>query len=140
MRHPMRSARRAGMTLVEIMVAVSVLAVGTSLAIPRITAIRDQLSLEAAAQELVHQLNLARSEAIKRNRATSFYKRTPKTFQVGTLTERALPGHVTFAAGAPDSVRYASFGPPVTGAVTIALQVGTRTKTVRVNAAGYASY
>lgn len=133
-------ARRAGMTLVEIMVAVSVLAVGTSIAIPRITAIRDQLSLEAAAGELVHQLNLARSEAIKRNQPTSFYRRTPKTFQVGTLTVRALPGHVTFASGAPDSVRYASFGPPATGAVVIPLQVGTRIKVVRVNAAGYASY
>ena len=133
-------ARRAGMTLVEIMVAVSVLAVGTSIAIPRITAIRDQLSLEAAAQELVHQLNLARSEAIKRNQPTSFYKRTAKNFQVGALTVRALPGQVTFASGAPDSVRYASFGPPVTGAVTIPLQVGTRIKTVRVNAAGYASF
>ena len=68
MRHRTPPARRAGMTLVELMVAVSVLAVGTSIAIPRITAIRDQLSLEAAAQELVHQLNLTRSEAIKRNR------------------------------------------------------------------------
>lgn len=128
------------MTLVELMVAVSVLAIGTSVAIPRITAIRDKLSLEAAAQELVHQLNLARSEAIRRNQPTSFYKRSEKTFQIGTLTARALPGHVTFAAGAPDSVRYASFGPPVTGAATITLQVGTSTRTVRVNAAGYASF
>ena len=139
MRHRTHPAR-AGMTLVEIMVAVSVLAVGTSIAIPRITAIRDQLTLDAAAQELVHQLNLVRSEAIKGNRATSFYRRSTNTFQVGTLTTRALPGNVTFAVGAPDSVRYASFGPPVTGAVTIPLQVGTRTKTVRVNAAGYASF
>ena len=140
MRNRPSAARRAGMTLVEIMVAVSVLAVGTSIAIPRITAIRDQLSLESAAQELVHQLNLARSEAIKRNQPTSFYKRSANTFQVGTLTTRALPAQVSFATGAPDSVRYASFGPPVTGAVTIPLQVGTRTKTVRVNAAGYASF
>ena len=50
------------MTLVELMVAVSVLAVGTSIAIPRITSIRDQLTLEAAAQELVHQLNLTRAQ------------------------------------------------------------------------------
>jgi prepilin-type N-terminal cleavage/methylation domain-containing protein len=140
MRHRTPSARRAGMTLVELMVAVSVLAVGTSIAIPRITSIRDQLTLEAAAQELVHQLNLTRSEAIKRNQPTSFYRRSASTFQVGTLTARALPGHVTFASGAPDSVRYASFGPPVTGAVTIPLQVGARTRVVRINAAGYASF
>ena len=140
MRVRARAARRGGMTLVEIMVAVSVLAVGTSIAIPRITAIRDQLTLEAAAQELVHQLNLARSEAIRKNQATSFYKRGTNTFQVGTLTTRALPGHVTFATTAPDSVRYASFGPPVTGAATVTLQIGTRSKAVRVNAAGYASF
>ena len=140
MRDRLVPARRTGMTLVEIMVAVSVLAVGTSIAIPRITAIRDQLSLDAAAQEVVHQLNLTRSEAIKRNQATSFYRRSASVFQVGTLPARALPGSVTFAAGAPDSVRYASFGPPATGAVTIPLQVGTRVRLVRVNAAGYASY
>ena len=140
MRNRSHKTRRAGMTLIEIMVAVSLLAVGTSIAVPRITAIRDQLTLEAAAQELVHQLNLARSEAIRRNQATSFYKRSTNTFQVGTLTTRALPPRVTFAENAPDSVRYASFGPPATGAATVTLQIGTRTKAVRVNAAGYAGF
>lgn len=140
MRHRTLAARRAGMTLVEIMVAVSVIAVGTGIAVPRITAIRDQLTLEAAAQEIVHQLNLTRSEAIKRNQAISFYKRSASTFQVGTLNTRALPARVQFAGTTPDSVRYASFGPPVTGAAVITLQIGTQTETVRVNAAGYASY
>jgi prepilin-type N-terminal cleavage/methylation domain-containing protein len=135
-----RPASRAGMTLIEIMVAVSLIAMMSSLAIPKITAVRDQLSLEAAAQELVHQLHLARSEAIKRNQPTSFYKINDSTFNVGTLSHHTLPGDVVFASTAPDSVRYASFGPPVTGAATIPIQIGSRTKTVRVNAAGYASY
>ena len=133
-------ANRAGMTLIEIMVAVSLLAMASSIAIPRVTAVRNQLTLDAAAQELTHQLHLARSEAIKRNTPVSFHKLDNKTFNVGTLSHRKLPGSVVFGSTAPDSVRYASFGPPTSGAAVIPLQIGTLTKNVRVNAAGYASY
>ena len=135
-----RPASRAGMTLIEIMVAVSLIAMMTSFAIPKITGIRDQLTVEAAAQELVHQLNLARSEAIKRNTGIAFHKINDSTFNVGTLSHRTLPGNVVFGSTAPDSVRYAAFGPPVTGAATIPLRIGSTTRTVRVNAAGFASY
>ena len=62
------------------------------------------------------------------------------TYQVGTLAPRALPGRATFVSGTTDSVRFASFGPPTTGAASFQLQIGSRVKTVRVNAAGYPSY
>jgi len=128
------------LTLMEVLLVLSIIGIVMAIALPRIVAIRNALTLDAAAQEVVAQLNLSRSEAIRRNVAVSFVKISASQFRVGTLTQRDLPGGVTFGTSTPDSVRFASFGPPSTGAATLALQIGSRTRNVRVNAAGYASY
>lgn len=140
MRAHLDPVSRSGFTLIELMVTCAIIGIATSIALPKIGAVRDQLTLDAAAQELMHQLELARSEAIKRNQPLSLHRLSGTTYQVGTLAPRALPGRATFVSGTTDSVRFASFGPPTTGAASFQLQIGSRVKTVRVNAAGYPSY
>jgi len=56
-----------GMTLIELMVAIAVLIIGVALAVPSFTTLNKNNRLNAASNGLVRMLQLARSEAIKRN-------------------------------------------------------------------------
>ncbi|MEE7548711.1 prepilin-type N-terminal cleavage/methylation domain-containing protein [Xanthomonas sp. Kuri4-1] len=62
-----RSTPAGGFTLIELMVAVAVLAITLALAIPSFTSVVNGNRLLAQSNELVASLQLARSEAIRRN-------------------------------------------------------------------------
>lgn len=59
--------RARGMTLIELMMAISVLAILLAVAIPGFRTISLQSQVTAAANDLVSALNLARSEALRRS-------------------------------------------------------------------------
>lgn len=60
-------AKRRGFTLIEMMVAISVAAILLAIAVPSFTQSRLNSQLRASANDLVASINLARSEALRRN-------------------------------------------------------------------------
>lgn len=69
------AAHRSGMlglTLIELMVTVAVLAVGLSLAAPSFTQQIGNYRLRAASESIINGLNYARAEAVRRNSPVSF--------------------------------------------------------------------
>ena len=69
------AARRAsmlGLTLIELMVTVAVLAVGLSLAAPSFTQQIGNYRLRTASESIINGLNYARAEAVRRNSPVSF--------------------------------------------------------------------
>lgn len=62
-----RAYRCLGVTLVEVMVVVALVAILQSLAVPAFTGFMDSMRLNSSVNSLFSSLNLARSEAIKRN-------------------------------------------------------------------------
>ena len=65
-----RGAR--GLTLIELMITIAVLAVGLSLAAPSFTLQIGNYRVRAAAESMINGLNYARTEAVRRNRPVSF--------------------------------------------------------------------
>jgi hypothetical protein len=79
----------------------------------------------------------AQTRAIKMNRPVTVKRVGLTGYSVDNGGTEPLPASVSFSSGAPDSVRFVSFGPPTTGAVSFTLQWdATNQSTVSVNAAG----
>ena len=125
-----------GFTLVEVLIVIVVMGFVLAIAAPRIGAIREGMELDAAAQQLAGDLGRARIEAIRRNQAVSLRKIGTGSYDIDFLGTRALRGAAVLS-GAPDSVRFASFGPPVSGPTQFTVTLGARSRVVDVNAAGY---
>lgn len=62
-----QGARARGFTLIELMVTIAVLAIVTAIAYPSFTSLMNSSRLTGAANDLVGDLQTARSEAIRRN-------------------------------------------------------------------------
>lgn len=69
-RAPHRPGR--GLTLIELMITVAVLAVGLSLAAPSLSQQIANYRLRSAAEAIINGLNYARAEAVRRNSPVSF--------------------------------------------------------------------
>jgi type IV fimbrial biogenesis protein FimT len=63
----MKRAVSAGVTLIEMMVAISILAILLAIAVPSFSESRLSSQLRSSSTELIASANLAKSEAIKRN-------------------------------------------------------------------------
>ena len=68
---PHRAAER-GFTLIELLITVAVLVVGLSLAAPNLSQQILNYRVRSAAEGMLHGLNFARTEAIRRNTPVSF--------------------------------------------------------------------
>jgi type IV fimbrial biogenesis protein FimT len=68
--HGRRPAR--GLTLIELMITVAVLAIGLSLAAPSFTQQIANYRLRSASESIINGLNYARAEAVRRNSPVSF--------------------------------------------------------------------
>lgn len=67
-----RPAAMRGVTLIELMITVAVLAVGLSLAAPSFTQQIGNYRLRTASESIINGLNYARAEAVRRNSPVSF--------------------------------------------------------------------
>ena len=64
--------RGRGMTLVELMVVLAIVAIGATLAAPNMAVFMANYRVRAAAESMLTGLNFARTEALRRNTAVSF--------------------------------------------------------------------
>ncbi len=72
-----------GFTLVELVVTVAVLAIMMAMAVPSFTSLINSNRLTSQANELVASLQLARSEAVRRNRSVTLCRTTNGTTCAG---------------------------------------------------------
>lgn len=129
---------RRGVTLIEMMLVVSVMGILMAVVAPRFGNLRVKLQVEAAAQQLVRDLNRARTEAVKRNSQVFLAKTSTTAYDIQFVGPKTLPGEVVFSSG-PDTVKFAAFGPAITGAATYMLTLSGSAKSVKLNASGFAS-
>lgn len=66
-------------------------------------------------------------------------KKDSVTYELQYVGDRKLPGNVVFDGSSPDTVRFTSFGPTLTGPVTYTLSSGGYSTTVFVEASGMTS-
>ncbi len=134
--------RRAGFTLVELLVAVAVLAVGAALAAPDLVRLMAKNRMRNLADGMLGGLQYARAEAIRRNAAVSFAlssdrnswtvsQVTPATTLQSRVGGDAGTGGVTIT---PDTVAAS-----VTFLPTGVLQAGTQMRRITVTSAIAAS-
>lgn len=129
---------RRGVTMIEMLLVVVIMGILMAVVAPRFGNMRVKLQVESAGQQLVRDLNRARTEAVKRNANVYLAKTSTTTYDLQYVGARTLPNNVTFSSG-PDTVRFAAFGPAITGAATFMLTLSGVVKSVKVNASGFAS-
>ena len=130
-------ARRRGMTLPELAIVMAISGLLLSIALPAVRKSMRRYTLEEATQKFTAALVEAQTRAIKMNRPVTVSRDGLTGYKVDGGATRLLPAGLTFSSTAADSVRFVSFGPPSTGAVSFTLQWNSTTQsTVTVNAAG----
>jgi prepilin-type N-terminal cleavage/methylation domain-containing protein len=142
---PSRTLSRRGFTLVEVALVVVVMGLMLAIATPRFTAMRNGLTLDAAAYQVAGDLRRAQVEAIKQNKTIQVVKTGTSTYSIQSINPgvtviyaRSLEPGVQFDAAAM-TVSFPSFGPPIGGGATFTVGYGGRTKTVTVGANGLVS-
>ena len=125
-----------GFTLMELLVVVMITAAMAGFAVPAISGSLTSMRLGTTARTFAADLRRARIEALRRNVAISVRSQFGGTYQIDSIGQRTLDGGVTFTLSSADSVRFASFGPSLTGAVTFVLSIGGDSVNVAVAASG----
>jgi prepilin-type N-terminal cleavage/methylation domain-containing protein len=129
--------RRRGMTLLEIVIVLTMMATVTAIALPNMLDLREQTALTNAAHIFARDLNRARVEAGRRNESIAVFRVGSRHYRIEGLANQTLPDGVRFAEGF-DSVRFASFGPVKFGAGAYELALGDQRKGIRIETAGFA--
>jgi prepilin-type N-terminal cleavage/methylation domain-containing protein len=131
---------RRGMSAIETLVVLAMIGVLTAIAFPKIVTIRQQMELSSSADQVLRELNLVQMRAVKESRAISFYRLNSRDYRIGDTEMRQLPSGVSFGAGTPAEIRFASFGPLITGPAAVELEAVQINKKKRVvlNASGFA--
>lgn len=131
---------RSGLTLIELLIVVTMVGIVAGVAFPKIAKIQESMALESGAQQVMRELNLAQVRAIKENRSVGFIRVNEKTYRIGTGETRDLPDNLAFGSATPAEIRFASFGPPLTGPASVEIaSVHGRKRYVVLNSSGYAS-
>lgn len=134
----LRPASRRGLTLIEILLVMTVMGILMAMVAPRFGNMRVRWQVEAAGQQLVRDLNRARTEAIKRNDMVWLAKKSATAYNIRNIGDRTVPGGVQISAG-PDTVKFAAFGPAITGPADYTLTLEGVVRTVKVNSSGFAN-
>ena len=120
----------------ELAITVAIAGLLALIAAPMVRTTLRRYALEEATQRFQADLVHAQTLAIKLNRAVTVQRMGTTGYRIDGGATQPLPNNVQFQATSADSVRFASFGPPTTGAVAFTLQYRTRARTITVNAAG----
>ena len=132
----MRADPRKGFTLMEIIIVVMIVSILSGIAFPRISGTLTSVRLDTTARGFAGDLRRARVEALRRNVPITVRRQSGGVYQIDSVGLRTLEGDVTFAASSADSVRFASFGPSLTGGTSFVLSIGGDTAVVRVSPSG----
>jgi type IV fimbrial biogenesis protein FimT len=125
LKHPRRH-RSAGVTLVELLIAISVTAILLSIATPSMRAFIENVRIRATSESLQNGLALARAEAVRRNQNIEFVRlttgwvvRVPGTstaLHTASGKEGSNGIAMTMAPTGADRITYDSFGRTVANA------------------------
>jgi type IV fimbrial biogenesis protein FimT len=130
--------QRAGYSLMELLLVLVIFGIVAGIAMPSAQKVGRGTRLTSGAQQLIGDMRLARTEAIRRNTSIYVARTGTSTYHIQNIGDRTLPEGVTFASG-PDTVRFAAFGPVLTGAAVYSLSLNGKTASVRVGPSGHAS-
>lgn len=128
-----------GFTLLELAIVIVMFSVLVLIGITGYQAMQRAARLDSAAQQVAGDLFLARSEAVKRNEVVWLARTGLKTYEVEHRGERNLPDGVNFVDGSTDTVKFAPFGPSLTGPANFRVQYRGSERIVEVTASGHPS-
>jgi prepilin-type N-terminal cleavage/methylation domain-containing protein len=140
-RPSLTTEHRRGFSLIEMLIVIVIIGIGSALSIKGMVSIRSSFTLDQAAQELQSQLRRAQSEAIRQNRRITVTMVNDSTYRLsvtasGTLiVEEQLPWPVKFVTPSAASVIVQSFGHPLTSAQFVVANYRSK-RTVAVSALG----
>ena len=132
-----RSTTRAGFSLVELIIVMTILLILAGVAVPSLQSVSRASRIANGTHAFVGDLRLARMEAIRRNRSVEVEQTGATTYTIEYIGARSLSDGVTFSSG-PALVRFAPFGPLQTGLATYTLNLDGDIRTVRLSASGNA--
>lgn len=135
----MRIENRSGYTMLEIIIVVVVAGLIVMLTFPQVGETVRRMELDGATQKLASDLRRARIEAMRRNASVYVAKKDNVTYEIQYVGDRKLPNDVVFDGSSPDTVKFAAFGPTLTGPATYTLSRGGYSTTLLVEASGMAS-
>lgn len=134
----MRAQRpKRGFTLTELTIVLTMLGILTTMAMPKIAQTRTRLTLEAATHEFARSFAFARSEAIRRNQTVTITPSGDTAYVLPTIGYKVLPKGARFTSTPAANIRFASFGPPVSGVGTYQITYKGRVSRIEINAAGF---
>ncbi|MDX1460690.1 MAG: prepilin-type N-terminal cleavage/methylation domain-containing protein [Xanthomonadales bacterium] len=85
------TSRIRGLTLVELLVTVAIVAIGVSLAVPSMQFIREKRQVVGAAEGIVNLMRLAQGESIKRNEQVNVSWYSPGSHGASWCVGASLP-------------------------------------------------
>jgi len=122
--------------MLEITIVVVVAGLIVMFGVPQVSAKVRQMRLDGATQTLAGDLRRARMDAMRRNGSVFVAKKDSVTYEIQYVGVRTLTDGVVFGAGSPDTVKFASFGPTLSGPATYTVSLSTYSNTVRVLSSG----
>jgi prepilin-type N-terminal cleavage/methylation domain-containing protein len=129
----MLRARQAGFTLIELMIAVAIITIAATLAIPDFLRWYVQSQLRQATTEIATQLTLARMAGMNQNRGVDVTVQTSggavhisalSSSGVAVIKDKSLPPQVASVVGSPVTVSFSSMG--------VRTSAGTGTQTIGI--------
>lgn len=131
-------SRFRGFSLVELMVAISTLAILTAIAIPRSRTVTRDYTVLIAAEQLAGELQRARLDAVRRNQSRTVTFVDSLHYQRLGGNVRALYGGAGFSA-LPATVTFNSMGQTSSGSGTMTVTFQGASRQVILTATGFAS-